>query len=676
MVSYAPFYDDGRWIKETFTVTIGEEFRTFEDYMRWTSEDEQFGDGSSAEGAVHPAIEAILNEDPNDDRSAAPIYRSKKKNRDTRIGGNDAVNSYYQYCKTDDVRHTYLKVIANADPRGRSGHTVASMGRVYSEAIDDNQQLVYFTCGVPQYNDLIGFYTNAISADISNWINKGGSFRPGWIAGVALGTFIRLPLMPIIGIARFVDRVVFRRFEISKYYELKVDMPMYYQFVNSMLVRIAVNMGLLGDSYLLGQGALDANINSTLPESITASHIDIYRILLRKYRYEEHWNLFQSDHLATNAAIIRYPEEPDLEYRDGPVQGNESYVTTEDPGGINDGGYINWLWDSFYTQGVKPNLYDANSFVGFRIEKSTDSSESLSNSTKPSPVGSAVNAAYETSASVRHSLFGGNIGDNVVTDALEFVLSEAKDFVQGASHSVGLGGLSSLALGAARIDFPEIWDNSSFTKSYSFSMALRSPYGDPYSIFQSIYIPMTLILAAALPRATGQTSYTSPFLIRAYSKGMFAIPLGLIDSVSIKRGSDQHGWTIGRHPTQVDVSFTVKDLSPMMYQTMQEDAVDGLANILNLMSTTDSSFHDYLETLGGLSLHDRLRYGYKFRRRAQILLTGLLVNKLNPAAWGHSWTATTAFGSLVSSIFPSTSLPGAPDFIPGQGDGRGLGFPP
>ena len=654
MVSHTTYYDDGNFIRETFTVTLGEEFSTFEEYLRWSSEDERFGDGTHTDGAVHPAIERLINEDPNDDRSGAPVYMSKKKNRDTRIGGNDAINSYYQYNKTDDVRHEFLKVNIGADPRGRSGQTVASMGRVYSEAIDDNQQLVYITCGIPQYNDLISFYTGAISAQISDWMNKGTSFRPGWVAGIALGTFVRLPLLPIIALSRFVNAISFRTFEISKYYTLKVEMPLYYQFVNSILLRISINMGLLEDRYLLGQGEIDANVNVALPESITASHIDIYRILHRKYRYEEHWNLFQNDFVSTNAAILRYPTEKEaVETVSENIPGEPNYTTTRATEGQ---GFFNWLWDSFYHTGVRPNLYEANTFVGFRIEKSTDSSESLSNTTKPSPVGQTVNAAYDAAASVRHGLFGGNIGSNIVVDAVEGAASLITDFAKGVAEGSGLGGLSSLALGSARIDFPEIWDNSSVSRSYSFSMALRSPYGDPYSIFQSIYIPMSLIMAAALPRAAGKTSYTSPFLIRAYSRGMFAIPLGLIDSVSIKRGSDQHGWTVDRHPTQVDISFTVKDLSPMMYQTLQEDADGTLSNILNIMSTTDSSFHDYLETLGGLSLHDRLRFAYKFRRRAQILLNGLLVNKLNPALFG-SKLSNTMIGAGIASFFPATGLP-------------------
>src|SRR5699024_8216171 len=113
----------------------------------------------------------------------------------------------------------------------------------------------------------------------------------------------------------------------------------------------------------------------------------------------------------------------------------------------------------------------------------------------------------------------------------------AANVVGGFLREFSITGMaSSILTGTIFVDIPEIWQSSSFSKNYSFNITLRAPYGDKVSIFQSIYIPLAMLIALAFPRSGGRNAYGTPFLIRAYSSGMFAIPLGIIDSFSITRG--------------------------------------------------------------------------------------------------------------------------------------------
>ena len=164
-----------------------------------------------------------------------------------------------------------------------------------------------------------------------------------------------------------------------------------------------------------------------------------------------------------------------------------------------------------------------------------------------------------------------------------------------------MGALLNTHTGHSFIDIPEVWEGSTFGKSYSFNFALRAPYGDPISIYQSIYVPLCVILAGSLPRATGNASYTSPFLLRAYCKGMFAIPLGIIESLSIQRGSSEFGWNVSSLPTQVDVSISIKDLAPALYYGIGSG---GLLASIDEVYAQNSTFNEYLMTLAGMGLAD------------------------------------------------------------------------
>ena len=50
-----------------------------------------------------------------------------------------------------------------------------------------------------------------------------------------------------------------------------------------------------------------------------------------------------------------------------------------------------------------------------------------------------------------------------------------------------------------------------------------------------------------------------PFLIRGSAPGMFSIDMGIVESITVEKGSDQT-WTVTGLPTQVKVSLQIKDL--------------------------------------------------------------------------------------------------------------------
>ena len=138
-----------------------------------------------------------------------------------------------------------------------------------------------------------------------------------------------------------------------------------------------------------------------------------------------------------------------------------------------------------------------------------------------------------------------------------------------------------------------------------------------------------MILSGCLPRAGGDNSYVQPFLCRVYCKGMFSVPMGIIDSVNVKRGSSEFGWTYQNLPTCVDVSISIKDMSPVMYMTM----ADG---IFTSMLAQDSAFKEYMLTLSGVGLWERLSTWRRWQRNITYIARNLRNVIGNPNYWSHS----------------------------------------
>lgn len=631
--------DDWTWIKSTFTVALGQDFQTYKEMIAYSARSEKFG--SLGEPGLSPEIQQILTESGGDS-APLPVYFSRRKCRDTSLGGNNAINPYPQYNETDDIMYPFTST-----DFGMSG-----MGRVYSETIDDNQQLLYLTFGVPVLNTVSSFYRDSVVPELAAIMNKGdnGSAADiGYLLGSTVSTFIMLPVIPLLYLNKLLGGL--SRTRITKYYDFASKMPLYYRLVNSILNHLAVNMGLANDGLLYrqdgaGSPTTGARVNDLswtelaatvadvsggdgagLPEHIRKNGWDIFRIMLKKYQYE------------TGRSPQELGGSTDQALQE--AMGNSRLTSSED-------GARTWtdqLFSSFTA-----SLYDAQMFVGFRVEKSVDSTESFSSQTGMSEVAQAINSKIRAAQNISFTAMQGNLSDGAVGQAVKGVMDGLGGFVKGASDVVGLNGLTSIMTGTGVIDIPEVWQGSSASKNYSFQLELRAPYGDPLSIMQSIYVPLALILAGALPRAIGPTAYTSPFLCRAYCKGMFAVPLGMIDSLTIRRGGEQHGWNAQRLPTAVSVSFTIKDLSPTMYAAL------GDQSLWHQVFGENSSFQEYLLTLSGMGLAERILLYKNIKRKAQILINTVFATRLNPNFWGME-AGNSYPGRILSAILPTTKVP-------------------
>lgn len=323
---------------------------------------------------------------------------------------------------------------------------------------------------------------------------------------------------------------------------------------------------------------------------------------------------------------------------------------------------------------LKAEFDDGSEFVCFRVNSTGAIGDSFSNNVADSEIANKINSMSSSSRSTNFDLAGGNIfGGNPIGDAIGGIMNAAKDFASGVSDQLGVSGLAALA-GSAFVDIPKHWESSSasYGRGMSYTINLTSPYGNAYSQLMNLHIPLACLLALVLPLSTGKQSYTSPFLVEVYDKGRCQTRLGIVDSMTITRGTGNLGFTNEGHVMGIDVSFSILDLSSVMHMPISQGisfsaaaagavaggALGGIAGAVAGFSLgaiaagsfdEDTIFTDYMAVLGGMGLADQI---YPWRKY-KLNLTKQMANFDTWLSWGHfaSWAGNTPPGRLVSMVY-------------------------
>lgn len=548
------------------------------------------------------------------------MYRSPSVS-DASVGGNDAINPYSAFNLDDDLVH---------DISYSSGHTYG-MGRCYGEMYESKQQILYMTMGIPKFRNLRIWLQNAVNKEMSEMNDIGApKVNLGKLLSDGLSLAIALPWLPIKWAANIITSI--KDYKVTEYFYFRDNMPLYYRYWNSLLSEIAVGMGLYGlpdddaggngtgtnqstGDANKGQPSNGANISSSqrakymqaLP-AIMQEGPDIFKIMSRRARRMSSGATATDTDALVNSSKQRLITELNENKDKGETGWKEA---------------ISSALGNFWT-GLTAGALEGMNFVGFRIEKSDNANESFSNSTADSPLLATLNNEV---AQNREQAYGASTGG---TGALENIKRIAKQVTRLKNNVINLTKqdfdktIAYVASGNGYFDLPKQWSGSAgMSRSLSFNMKLRAKTGgDNVSIFQSIMIPLSGLMAAALPRAVGDTTYTSPFLVRAFCKGMFAVPAGIISSLSITRGSSEFGWSLSKLPTVVDVSFTIEDLSPMLFLSIAGGA--GVFDAIGQAFANNTKMHEYINTLVGIGAKERYYLLGQLKRRFK---TALLISK-------------------------------------------------
>lgn len=270
-----------------------------------------------------------------------------------------------------------------------------------------------------------------------------------------------------------------------------------------------------------------------------------------------------------------------------------------------------YLFTGEKTEAMKSNIdtineYGDESSLAFFADCGNQTDDSFSNSTTQSQLLSQLNSLSDLGREISYITgiadANGTMVLNKLLDGGLNTLDKATDF---ANLAIGRGNLISniiskarTVLSGGRMLFPEIWADSSFSRSYSFRMKLISPSGDKLSVFLNILVPIYHLLALVLPRQSKGTpeGYYSPFLVKAACKSLLNIDMGIITDLNLTKGGEAE-WTVDGLPTVAEISFTIKDLYEGLSMTELGGPIDGILS--------NASEIDYIANSCGVNIYEQ-----------------------------------------------------------------------
>ena len=228
-------------------------------------------------------------------------------------------------------------------------------------------------------------------------------------------------------------------------------------------------------------------------------------------------------------------------------------------------------WSKALNKNLKATM-TSQEFIGFYIDSSaTDNvSEEFSNNTGESQLASTVNGFSDLGREIGFLMGAGAgktidlIDPNKETEVNAAIEEISGKYLNGSSLITNIAKNFHTVASGGKLLFPEIWQDSSFSKSYDLSIKLRTPDADTLSWYLNIYVPLCHLIALVAGHQTENANgYYSPFLIRAFYKGLFNVDMGIVTSMSISKGK-KASWNVDGLPTEVDINLSIKDLYNMM----------------------------------------------------------------------------------------------------------------
>jgi len=613
---------------------------------------------------------------------------------DTSLGGNRSMNPYPQFTKNCDPNVnsliTGISPDANLSTRARS----MGMGMYYAEGVDNQSIRLSLQFGVPEYNSLTTFFGMYYDRDASRLANTGKSASILSTVAKYVSYVVLWEFHAIQALVNFTsDAINFMKNKpMYKFYYMNPTMDLYWTsvstIVNGLTTSMNMNVGAGTDAEATKVDADAKAFSKLLPSVMLADGgFDVKSIANRYQRLAD-------AHSRKLAALVEANKtEADLTaaLEAFYVEGGSNIETDDKLSGLHDGlkDYLasggqsssgnvpmdegSWWGDvkastppagndvvdaiggsntvpstkSLYTgiadwfsgpmaSHLLANARSGNQLVTFTVDNPGSYGDSWSSNTKSSSIADTMNSKSNANRSRLHNIAGGNIGSNIIADTMEAIGKGLADIAGGVLESFGLQGIEALG-GSAQVDMPDFWDNSSTSlASSSYTMQLRSPYGNDVSIMTNILIPLAMLLAGALPRSTGRASYTSPFLCSSFCTGRERIDLGMITALSITRGVGNMGLSDDNKPVAIDVSFTITNLEKMMHVPIST-TLGTFGRIGESLVSEDNNFTRYIHTLAGLGYAEQTYVSNKFRR--------------NIANLSREFNSTFSTSNIASKVF-------------------------
>lgn len=604
----------------------------------------------------------VTDEEIGDPDDIANRYYSSASGKfvDTKLGGNIGINPRPQFTRYADIRDKGRfgkdrKDVTISNISGNYG-----LGRYYSENIDDPAQKIYLRFGVPRFNSLTTFLFRAFDREMTVMARTGRApsawYKAAQLAGKAVA-FVAFPWLTISVEAGKAMHWLLSR-GTSKFFTIKPTMHFYWSTVSQLVNNHAVNTGIikkvleddtnrtrLGHVYKLDEENLN-HIKEIFPDVFNSEgFIDIFAMANRAQRKAN--VLFEMDYAKLNGDSASETDFYGYLKKDNTGNGRHGSYISNDRGSPTLGAFLNKyisvgdyykatleggdkekaersitpeldprvdLSNPKATTELKEGGYidnlrmaadaewrDGAAFAVFRVDHTGSTSESFGNSVAESELANKLNGTASTFREARFSLAGGNI----LGDTVESITNAVGDVALGALDGVTLGftGLIAGLGGGGYVDIPKHWQASSANLPRgSYTIQLISPYNNPVSRLINIWVPFYMLLAGVLPRSTGKQSYGAPYYCQLYDRGRVQTRTGMIESLSVTRGTSNLAFDTEGQALALDVNFSIVDLSTVMHMPMSSGGI-----FENDMTMDDDNITaDYLNVLAGMDIYSQI----------------------------------------------------------------------
>lgn len=305
-------------------------------------------------------------------------------------------------------------------------------------------------------------------------------------------------------------------------------------------------------------------------------------------------------------------------------------------------------WNN-YREYLLAELTEGAAFAVFNVENTGSVGESFSNSFTRNPMESVFNSLSTKSRNVT-DLLSSATDIPIVGDVMKLAADTGAKILSSASFGVA-NPLLALAYGV-NITMPKIWESSAASlPRANYKIKLISPYGNAYSQLFNIYLPLAMILAGSLPRSTGASSYTHPFFCQLFDRGRVNIQLGMIESVSITRGTSNLAFSRGGHPNAIDIDISIANLDEIISVDVSDAGVIGKISEALDPDFSDKPFTTYLNTIMGVDAYTQI-YGIPMLRLklAERIANIKAVTNPDPSAFAAFTVNTVPFGNITRTI--------------------------
>ena len=307
-----------------------------------------------------------------------------------------------------------------------------------------------------------------------------------------------------------------------------------------------------------------------------------------------------------------------------------------------------------YGQWMTTLLTEGAAFAIFDVEATGSVSESFTNSSGPNPIESAFNAASSTIRSAMSALGGVTeiplIG-KAITGLGDLAATATSSFTAGLTNPL-LAILYNVG-----VVLPEYWTESTANMpTGNYKMKLITPYNNAFSRIFNIYIPLAMVMAGGLPRATGLDTHTAPFMCALYDRGRVHIPYGMISNISITRGTSSLAFSRQGEPNAIDLEFSVQDLNKIM--TLDISGTGVLTRALEDLNPdfSDTAIENYVNALTGVDIFTLFHKSEDLRLKVlerSLNMRALVVDKAAQAAF--TVDTVPGLGGIGRAIFGNSS---------------------